>query len=381
MKRIGSLSHDIFVIGLIIGLGILPGQSVAQEVAVTSVPEDPTCPRCTVRLTTLATLAVPNSGGRPAALPSRVSLDSKGRIWLFGEGVPSAFDPNGRKIGEPKMMAGRAIGFRNPTDAIAVGDSIIVLDQTSQVAAVFGPDLVESREMKFALPLIRAKVIRWPDFVVGVGLLPLAEARGWPLHRISLAGGEATILSSFGSGKGQLRAATAEINDQRIAPVDASTFWSFLPTRYRLARWDSTLRTVEILVRRPAWFSDSGQALLGSPTTPPSAVVNSIQADSAGHLWVFISVPSETWPTAWPPRRPGLSEIAASAIAYERLYRTAVEVLDANAKRVLTRIFTDYWVLTSLPGNRALVVSSDASGNRRLSLVSLALDRGDPSLR
>jgi hypothetical protein len=367
--KAGTLSLALLVVSTV--------QSFAQDVVAVRIAEDPTCPACTVRLSTIATLALPSSGGPAPALPSSVTLDSRGRIWVFGEGLPLVFDAAGAKLNQVRMIAGREAGFRYPSDALAVGDSVVVLDQISGVAAVFGPDLVELRETRFALPLVRAKIVRWPDFVIGVGLLPMPAAKGWPLHRVSVTADEAKVLLSFGAGNGQLRAATMEINDQRISPTETGTFWSFLPSRYRLTKWDSTLHATEILERHPAWFPDSGQAGLGSPTTPPAAAVSGLRADSTGLLWAFISVPSEIWPSAWPARRPGLAEVSSSSIAYERLYRTSIEVIDVRSKRVVTRAFTDAWVLAALSATRAVVVDTDALGNRRLSLVSLSIDRGE----
>jgi hypothetical protein len=102
-----------------------------------------------------------------------------------------------------------------------------------------------------------------------------------------------------------------------------------------------------------------------------------VQVDSSGLLWVFASVPSDTWPSAWPAALPGLVELSTSSIAFEKLYHTAIEVIDPSINRVIARSFLDSWIVEALPNRRAVTYSVDVAGGRHFSVVSLSLDRGE----
>ena len=355
---------------------LLSTQVGGQEIAPVVVPEEPTCPQCTVRVQTLFTAGGANGSPRITTIPASLVVDKANRLWVFGGDAPVIFDSTGREIGTVALSRTRGAAL-NVYDASAGGDSVVVLDQTSQSAFVLGPDLKHVREIPFDLPLAGARILRWPDFVAGVGLLPSLPARGWPIHRISLAGGRAEVLESFGPGNGQLRAGTAETNNRLIAPGVGDEFWSFVPRSYRLVQWDRSLQARQVIERRPGWFSGAEGPPFGGPRTPPPAAVRAVQVDSLGLLWVFVSVPSENWPSAWPPARPGLVEVPVSRVAYEKLYRTAIEVIDPRAGRVVARAFTDAWIYAVLPKNRAVTYATTASGRPIVSVVSLAIDRGE----
>jgi hypothetical protein len=96
--------------------------------------------------------------------------------------------------------------------------------------------------------------------------------------------------------------------------------------------------------------------------------------DTAGLLWVFIARPAKSWPSAWPAVGSGLREVPLDAIAFEKLYRTTIEVIDPKTAVVVTRMNTDRLIVEALPNRLAVTYSVDASGRRQISVVSLSLD-------
>ena len=59
--------------------------------------------------------------------------------------------------------------------------------------------------------------------------------------------------------------------------------------------------------------------------------------------------------------------------AFERLYRTTVEVIDPRTARVVTQRVLDEWIVAALPGNRAAAYSVDERGMPRITIVQLSL--------
>ena len=49
-------------------------------------------------------------------------------------------------------------------------------------------------------------------------------------------------------------------------------------------------------------------------------------------------------------------------MAYERLYRTMVEVIDPTEGRVIARRTIDQWVIAALPGRRIAAYTADRDG-------------------
>ena len=357
----------------------LGGVLTAQQPAVVAISEEPICPQCVIRVTPHVRLGTRAASKGPVGLPSAIVVDNSQRYWLLGSGTPIVFDSVGKEVESVAAGRERNRPFAHPYHAVTVADSVIVFDPVSGVASVIGPNLEWVRDIGFDIAVTRMAVIRWPDVVIGSGLLTTPQAIGWGLHRIGIRDGNSALLRSFGSGDGQLRYRASELVYERPTGVSRDgSFWSFYRANYDLTRWDSTQQAVQRLKRRPGWFPEATQSSIGGPRQSPSPVISAVQVDSAGLLWVFASVPSAAWPTAWPPARPGLVEVPISSVALEKLYRTAIEVIDPEAKRVVARTFLDSWVVEALPNGRAVTYEVDQSGKKHFSIVSLTIDYGQP---
>lgn len=290
--------------------------------------------------------------------------------------MPLVVDSTGRELGPVASGRDGNGKFRNPFDAVPVGDSVVVFDLVAGTAVVVGPTLDWVRDIAFDVHVNRVVVERWPDRLIGTGIIGTPDAVGWSLHRISVRGDRARVLSSFGSGDGQVSPGDEGQIFERMIIGPHGELWSFRRASYDISRWDSTDRVIQTLRRRPAWFSQSNGASVGGPQQAPTPIVSGILIDSTGLIWTFISRPAETWRQAWPKVGPGLVEIPVSAVAFEKLYKTTIEVIDPKQRRVVARLLTNTLIIEALPNQRAVAYTVDANGNRQVSVISLSLDRG-----
>jgi hypothetical protein len=104
--------------------------------------------------------------------------------------------------------------------------------------------------------------------------------------------------------------------------------------------------------------------------------VAAIHVDDEGLLWVFIHLPGREWQKAWPQVPAGSREYSVRSIAMDKLYRTAMEVIDPRTMRVVARLFIDAHVIAALPDRRAAIYTVDQSDIPRVSIVQLELSGG-----
>jgi hypothetical protein len=114
----------------------------------------------------------------------------------------------------------------------------------------------------------------------------------------------------------------------------ASGIWTASLEQYRIEHWSPQGQLQRVLERTPAWPPRATEGL-GTPTIEPPNSIQAITEDSAGRLWVFISVAAPTWREGWPANIRG--EMSMSSIALEKMLRTLVEVIDPVAGRVVAR--------------------------------------------
>lgn len=345
------------------------------------VPEAPTCPACGIRI--VPELVVDDAATRALrGAPSAVAMDPHHRYWFLGADVPVLVDSSGRSVNPMLVDRDPKEIFRHPYDVTTVGDSIVVVDPIAKTALVISPELRLLRQLRFDIPVTQISVLKWPSEIIGAGTLATPESIGWPLHLISITNLDATLDSSFGPGDGQLKVGSAGRLAERIAIGAPSGFWSFRRASYELTQWDASIKPLVTLSRKPSWFPASGaEPGLGGRADPPAPFVSAVVVDSTGLLWVYSSVPAETWPSAWPPPRPGFAEISISSVKLDKLFRSVIEVIDPVTARVIVRSFVNGWIPLALPGRHAVTYSTDAEGKRQISIVRLAIDRGDTTHR
>jgi hypothetical protein len=215
-------------------------------------------------------------------------------------------------------------------------------------------------------------VINWPDLVL-INTNEMGTAGHMsPFQVVTFSGKVPRVIRSFGAQ------AAAPPNSQRyaslsrvLAPARNRTYWATEYQRYELTLWSLDGKILKTLRRQSDWFPAEPQRL--SFREPPPPHVRTMAVDGQDRLWVFVNVAAPTWREGYPKLGPGISEVGPEAFSYEKLYRTTVEVLDPTVARVVVRTTLNQYVVTPLPGGRAAVYNTTASGEPYVQIVRLAI--------
>jgi hypothetical protein len=295
--------------------------------------------------------------------------------------VPQIFDKGGKFLRDVGVR-GRGPGeFQSPVGAFLVpGDSVVVLDQMNMRATVIGPDLRARREASFPwfVPAGNqaASAVEWPTGVFVSSQMRTPDGAGWALHNITFAGREARIMNSFGPGDGSARAEHPMQKLQRMAPAKVGGVWASAMTEYTISRWTSAATRAVTLERRPRWFAAESQVRGYRPDVPPPSLLQGLDEDAAGFLWIAVRVPAPNWSLAWK------SGVAAGQSAYRadqfdagKLWQTVVEVIDPSASRVIRRVQLKGVAVAMLSDRRLVLYDERANGEPTIEIIRLALRR------
>jgi hypothetical protein len=360
---------------LLTGAALFAAHLPAQTTQNFRVADSVSCSKCKIVLSTIATAGQPRDSIRLRGRPAIATIDGLGRYWIV-EGInpPLLFDRAGKFL-QQIGQKGRKLGeFLAPVAIVPLpGDSVLVLDAALR-GTVFAPNLTPIRSMVVPAPFHPVAVLRWP-LLIANGPYTTAGGVGWPLHRVSLAKDTADILDSFGPDNGKISPASELDINQLVAASRGGRAWSADQVQYRLTLWNAEGSREFSIERRPSWFAEPTHHGIGRPTIPPPPSIASVIEDPSGLVWVFVNVPSAEWKSAWPVIPPGKKEISTSLIAFEKLFHTVVEVIDPVARRVVARRTLDAWVVTALPGVRALTFASDPKGVPVTKIVKFYLSR------
>ena len=349
----------------------------AQAPVPVRIPDAPSCSSCTIKVTPIAMLGTAEGPGSLRGM-GILRLDGRGRFWaLHPPDLPVVFDSLGnhvrtsfRKGSGPGEFVGSAIPIALP------GDSTLAIDFPR--AALLAPDLTFVRSMPLQQFIGNAIVFRWPDRVVVNGQRPSRDANPQPISLVSFGDGTEKTVSTFGTFPGEPPLQRLEL--QRSFARAGENFWVVAPRRYRLSEWTTDGRLLRVLERNPQWFDETPGPSLGGPNREPRALITALARDEQGLLWVFISVAAPTWREAWPKLPENAREVSSDAIRHEKLYRTTVEVIDPQQRRLVARTTLNQFLSAAFPGRRAAIYQPDAEGNPRFSIVRLSLE-GLPASR
>jgi hypothetical protein len=159
-----------------------------------------------------------------------------------------------------------------------------------------------------------------------------------------------------------------------FASRDNTEIWTATNTEYRLTKWDATLKEARTLLRKPSWWS-SFDGHLGSPSRPPSPVINAVHVDQDGLIWVFVRIAGKRWREAWPRNVTPAREVGYNEIEHEKLHATLIEVVDPVSLRVLSRKRIDEYVLAALPGRRFAAYAVNEEGSPQIRIFDFSLTR------
>ncbi len=351
-----QIMASITLSGWIAGLlFIVSGDASAAQSsrAPVRIADDVTCESCTISLVDTMSIPVQDSDG----MPESVRVDQRGNLWfLYRTQVPRIYDGNGRFVGMVGR-AGRGPGeFMGAYDAFFVGDSIVVLDGSVRRATVLSPGLTPQRYISLPVQLSSPIVISWPDAVMAAGNVPTPEGIGHKLHKVTFADNVGRILRSFGPGNGEVRGPDDQnAGDHRLSESNKGLFWSIASHSYDIYQWDHSGRLLRELSRRPRWFSGPSSMNYRALEEPPPPHIAALHVAADGLLWVFIRVAAPTWREAFPNVPEGTREISTRQIAFDKLFRTTVEIIDPKTNRVVSRSTFDRYMHSVLPDGRVAI--------------------------
>ena len=356
-----------------VALALLAPQPLrGQDAPTQTVPDAVSCDACAITVRQLVRLGAEDGDGSLSGFPTAVRADSRGRYWVLEwRRPPRLFDANGRfmrNVGRIGQGPGEFV-FAFDAGQVA-GDSILVIDAAARRATVFSPDLRPRRYVSLRTQLFSTTVVRWPDRVM-TNTRPTSREGGWPLSVTSFAGSDIAVVTSFGPDDSPSR--PGAMPTHRLAKTGDGRIWAADVQQYRLVEWAGDGDRVATLERNPDWFDGKVSGGLGTSTSPPPPAIQAIDVDDNGRIWVFVAVAADTWREAWPGRARARREVRAQDMAYEKLYRTMVEVIDPTEGRVITRRTIDQWVIAALPGRRIAAYTVDRDGIPQVEISQIEL--------
>src|SRR5688572_21029689 len=227
------------------------GQSQAPK----PVPDEPSCPRCTITMRNVVNLGSENGLGSLNGRPMSVNVDARGRWWVFQElEPPTVFSATGvvdRMIGRKGSGPGE---FQSANNAIVVGDSMLVFDWLEHRATMVGPDLKAGRTMRIQQGLGDIVLLEWPSLLVTHTHVEGSNPANSSLHRFSLAGPEFQWLGSFGP-RGSGGGAMGNVEVYQNIGWARNGIWSVYGKRPHFMKWDRNGVMQSSFTRNLDWFT------------------------------------------------------------------------------------------------------------------------------
>jgi hypothetical protein len=168
---------------------------------------------------------------------------------------------------------------------------------------------------------------------------------------VSLRGSTPRVTNSFGGGI-----------DLGIARADSISAWVWDYQPYRIERWSWNGTRSHAIERRLSWFPI--ERPISQRGEMPPAHLQSVQQDAQGRIWVLVNEPVAVWPQ---------SATTHYTTEMHEYYRTRLEVIDPDARRLVASVPLEGWAVSLLPGERAAVYGTTAQGTPYIRIVQLAL--------
>ena len=338
------------------------------------IPDNVACQRCEIVLDSIVTLTAP--ADTTDGFPSAVRVDSLGRYWLLRRGaMPALFAASGRYL-RSVGRAGQGPGeYLWPSDVIAFArDSVLLIDSRSRRATVLDSALNAIRTIALPIAVENPVAVHWPDTVLVSGTSPLQGDRG-PLHQLSFAHREATVLGSFRPGGERMPDEMLLLWRHHIATPRRSHFWTAWESAYDLSRWRLDGTQVRRLERRPPWFPGVGSALSYDwRNKPPQSYVAGIEEDTDGLVWVLLATAAPSWKEVIDGIPAGVAEYDPRRLDLERLMRLTIEAIDPSRARVLARRTVDGYVVGTVPGI-GMALYHERAGLSQVHLLRVSIRR------
>ncbi|HEU4630222.1 MAG TPA: hypothetical protein VFS08_10800 [Gemmatimonadaceae bacterium] len=229
------------------------GAAHSQRPAAVVIESSPSCPRCSLEVTRIATLGAAED---PSGLFHAFDLDHDGRGRFIAAPADDRsqflpYDARGRLIrvvGRSGEGPGEFRGIFRVT--VGPGDTLHVFDDGLARWTVLSPDLKLARTTRLPLVPQRAVLLRSDRLVVRASI-PTRELAGLPLH---LVGPDGRVVRSFGATDPEIRRDRRAASSRVIGRADDASVWSAYVDRYRIERWGIDGRLQLALTRQADWF-------------------------------------------------------------------------------------------------------------------------------
>jgi hypothetical protein len=311
------------------------------------VPDQVTCPKCTIKLTRLGRIGVGAGAAGPMNITS-VNRDLRGRFYLtptYTPGTISEFDQNGKFV--------RAIGKRGAGPQEFDEVTWVDFDRQNQMYAIDRGNrriaiLDTARKVVSSIPL-RINPYNFMAlrdgriFVTANGSDP--KKRGVPLHEIDRNG---AVIRSFGDPERELDPRQPQRHWRALGLGSNNTIWVARADRYQIERYSDQGVLSKVFVSTPSWYQPWQRPAGSLSERRPFPRMNMVREDARGRLWTFTVVADSDWKPR--PKPPAGKELMLPTVRERHaLEDSIVEVLDPVAGRVIARArwpkpITGWWM-------------------------------------
>lgn len=358
----------------------------ASAVQAQLVPEAASCAKCTIESRVVARLGTADG---PGSLPGRATSlrqDGSGQYWVGAMDYPKplVFDATGKFVREFGSIGQGPNEFRRASlVAILPGDSLLISDLGR--VHVVGPSLETARSIRLALGISPVAIVSWPNNVIAVESGYSRQGSTYALRRIDFAGEDSKVVSTIED----LTAPDLDSRDpvesnrafarsrRRVGVAGRDHVWVADWARYRIVRYGEDGKPQLTLERKPSWFTGEDGVRSVSATTMPAPRMDNVVEDANGRVWVFAAQPHPNAIAAY-KKSPAASEKGndgrvANLPGNHEIYRTMIEIIDPNAKRVVARRLLDGYVFAVISANKVATYTEDADGIPYISVLELTL--------
>ena len=323
------------------------------------------CPGCTIEAELVATLIGPDEGfykGQPPQI-NEGTWGDRWVVWTLTRLL--LFDRDGELAGTIGQEGQGPMEWRNISEVVVVGDSLVVFDTGNARATVIGPDRKAVRS--FTIP---GFVLRDAEHLGGDRYALAMHLRG----DRSFAGRAVLVYAEGGEffAKFDEFDLVPQLASQRayrkLAIVDGQIVTGSLD--YALRKFTADGKLLGTAIRRPPqWttpmFDGDFYGTYGADQTPPSFFVD--LATDGDRLWTLTGVPAEDWRASLFEVEEGVTVLDADA------YRPLVELVDPGSFDVVARAVFDGFPVSVLEGGHFVISRTDDLGFVTLTINRLIL--------
>jgi hypothetical protein len=301
----------------------LPAQ---KRMAVSSKIE---CPKCTIELTKVMTIALPDTIPVPSTNPA--VRDAAGRLYLFNGRlvIIQVFGPDGkllRSMGRKGKGPGEFETVRS--FALGPGDSLYAFDSNLRRVSIFSPNgtFVRSFETQAAFGRI--------FFGADGQLIGLNNFGKEDCYQILSPTGTVTRGFSQCGMTGYVMETLVSVYYRSLAPAGNGNFWAGRQNHYEIERWSYAGEHLATIVREADWFQPWDPEVMKMPdyTARPLPKLYHVVTLKSGVMLTGVARASAVWE---PPKRDAQGNWVRPAKTARPGIVTFVEAIDPETGKLL----------------------------------------------